>query len=178
VTQVFLGLGSNIEPERHLELAVAELSRRYGRLTPSPVYRGPAVGFAGPDFLNMVVHLETKQPPRSILAELERIHRLAERIREGDGFHSRTLDIDLLLYDGLILNEPGLELPRADVLEYAFVLRPLAELAPSLKHPVTGRTLAEHWRELAPCAPPLSPVELDFSEAPVTSRGCGRRPPG
>lgn len=178
MTPVFLGLGSNIEPERHLELAVAELRRRYGRLALSPVYRGPAVGFAGPDFLNMVLRLETKQSPRSVLAELERIHRLARRKREGDGFHSRTLDIDLLLYDGLILNEPGLELPRPDVLEYAFVLRPLAELAPSLKHPVTGRTFAEHWREQAPSAPPLSRTELDFPEAPVTSRDCGRRPPG
>lgn len=178
MTQVFLGLGSNIQPERHLELGVAELRRRYGPLALSPVYRGPAIGFAGPDFLNMVARVETKQSPRNILADLERIHRLARRTREGNGFHSRTLDIDLLLYDGLILNEPDLELPRADVLEYAFVLRPLAELAPSLRHPVTGRTLAEHWRELAPGTPPLARVELDFAEAPVTSRDCGRRPPG
>src|SRR5690606_18461353 len=73
MTQVFLGLGSNIQPERHLELGVAELRRRYGPLALSPVYRGPAIGFAGPDFLNMVARVETKQSPRAILADLERI---------------------------------------------------------------------------------------------------------
>lgn len=177
MTQVFLGLGSNIEPEAHLELAVAELSRRYGRVSLSRVYRSRAIGFDGPDFLNMVARLETRKSPRRITAGIESIHRLAKRERNGDGFHSRTLDIDLLLYDGLIVNEPGLELPRPDVLQYAFVLRPLAELAPALTHPLTGRTLAEHWRELEPFAPPLSPVEVDFVGAPVTSRDCGRRPP-
>jgi 2-amino-4-hydroxy-6-hydroxymethyldihydropteridine diphosphokinase len=178
VTQVFLGIGSNIEPEANLELAVAELRRRFGSLTLSRVYRGPAIGFEGPDFLNLVARAETRHSPRWILSEIESIHRLARRERDGDRFRSRTLDIDLLLYDGLITCEPGAELPRPDVLRYAFVLRPLAELAPDFVHPVTGRTLAEHWRELAPSAPRLVPVELDLDRArAVTSRGCDRRPP-
>lgn len=176
MTKVFLGIGSNIDPEANLELAVAELRRRFGNVSLSPVYRGAAIGFEGPDFLNLVARLDTKLTPRRILAEIEGIHRLARRERDGDRFQSRTLDIDLLLYDGLITSEAGMELPRPDVLEYAFVLRPLAELAPDFVHPVTGRTLAEHWRELEPGSPPLTPVGLDLEQPPVTSRGSGRRP--
>jgi len=176
VTTVFLGIGSNIEPEAHLRLAAAELRRRYGDVAFSRVYRGPAIGFDGPDFLNLVARIETRRSPARLLADIDAIHRLARRERGGGRFCSRTLDIDLLLYDRLIMSEP-LELPRPDVLQYAFVLRPLAELAPDFVHPLTGRTLAEHWRELAPTAPALSPVDLDLEERAVTSRDCGRHRP-
>lgn len=175
MTQVFLGIGSNIEPERHLELAVGELRRRFGEVALSPVYRGPAIGFDGPDFLNLVARVRTQRSPRAVLDEIGGIHRLAKRERSGERFCSRTLDIDLLLYDGLIVSGPEIELPRPDVLEYAFVLRPLADIAPDFVHPLTGRTLSGHWRELERAAPPLTPVELDLAEPPVTSRDCGLR---
>lgn len=176
MTRVWLGIGSNIDPEAHLRLAVTELSRRFGPVRLSGVYRGAAIGFAGPDFLNLVAELETRRSPRRILAEIQAIHRIARRERDGEKFQSRTLDIDLLLYDGLIVNEAGIELPRPDILEYAFVLRPLAELAPDFLHPVTGRPLRAHWREFDAASQPLSPVVIDFAEeAGATSRRCGRR---
>lgn len=174
MTRVFLGIGSNIEPEAHLRLAVEELRRRFGDVRFSSVYRGPAIGFEGPDFLNMVAELRTTHPVRRILAEIGAIHRIAKRERNGAKLQSRTLDIDLLLYDGLIVEEPDAELPRPDILEYAFVLRPLAELAPDFTHPVTGRTLGDHWRAFDAVAQPLDPVELNFGEASASPR-YGRR---
>ena len=156
---VYLGLGSNIDPEANLELAVRELKARYGALRLSPVYRSAAVGFEGPDFLNLVAGLESDDSPVDIHAEIERIHELAGRTRGSERYSSRPLDIDLLLYDDLILEHPRFHLPRSDVLDYAFVLRPLAEIAPDVVHPRTGRTIAEHWDAFDTASQPLEPVE-------------------
>jgi len=146
VARVFLGIGSNIAPEANLRLAVRELRSRFGVLEVSSVYRSRPVGFEGGDFLNAVVGLDTELTPKDILRQLEEVHALAGRRRDDRKLISRTLDIDLLLYGQLVIDEPGLRLPRDDVLRYNFVLRPLAELAPDTVHPVTGRSLAEHWR--------------------------------
>ena len=162
MAQVYLGLGSNIEPAAHLRLAIAELRRRFGDLALSPVYRGRAIGFEGDDFLNMVVGLRTALEPEPILRAIEDIHRMARRERNGKKLQPRTLDIDLLLYDDLVVDVPGRDLPRADVLDYAFVLRPLAELAPELVHPVTGRTMREHWRDFEAASQPLTRIDLDL----------------
>lgn len=156
---VYLGLGSNVEPEANLALAIRELRARYGELRLSPVYRSAAVGFDGPDFLNLVVGLDSGQSPADIHAEIERIHDLAGRVRGSERYSSRPLDIDLLLYDDLILEHPRFHLPRRDVLDFAFVLRPLAEIAPDLTHPRTGRTIAAHWAEFDAASQPLEPVE-------------------
>ena len=157
---VYLGLGSNIDAERNLRLAIRELRRRFGDLTLSPVYSSAPLGFDGPDFLNMVVVLETDADPLLLLAQIERIHEVAGRSRGPDKFSSRPLDIDLLLYGDRIEPDPPLRLPRPDVLEYGFVLRPLADIAPDLVHPVSGRTIGEHWREFDGERHPLTPVDV------------------
>lgn len=154
---VYLGLGSNIDADRNLRLAMGELRRLYGALTVSPVYRSAAVGFDGPDFLNLVVALSTNSAPLEVLREIERIHEMAGRRRGADRYGSRPLDIDLLLYDDMIDPSPPLRLPRRDILEYGFVLRPLADIAPDLVHPVTGRTIGEHWRAFDGERHPLTP---------------------
>ena len=155
---VYLGLGSNIEPEKNLGKAVRELRRRYGELDVSTVYRSTAVGFDGDDFLNLVVRLLSDESPLEICEEIERLHNLSGRKRKGQKWASRPLDIDLLLYNDLVMNERPVRVPRDDVLRYSFVLRPMAELAPDLVHPVTGRTMQSHWDEFDAGSHPLEPV--------------------
>lgn len=157
MAKVYLGLGSNIDPENNLRLGVNELRRRFGGLELSGVYRSTAIGFEGDDFLNLVAGIEVSESPAEIHDQIEAIHTLSGRQRGVAKFSSRPLDIDLLLYDNLILDEPPLRLPRADILEYSFVLRPFAELAPGLVHPITGRTLREHWQDFEQDCQPLTP---------------------
>lgn len=160
MANVYLGLGSNIDAGKNLRFAIAELRSLFGDLEVSPVYRSAPVGFEGPDFLNLVVALTTDRPPLEVLAEIERIHAKAGRSRGPDKFSSRPLDIDLLLHGETVDPTPPLRLPRRDILEYGFVLRPLADIAPDLLHPVTGRRIAEHWREFDVDSHPLTPVDV------------------
>jgi 2-amino-4-hydroxy-6-hydroxymethyldihydropteridine diphosphokinase len=148
--EVYLGLGSNLMPEANLRLAVRELSDSFSLKTVSPVYRSEAVGFDGDEFLNAVAFIETEVQPLELCEELERIHLLAGRQRGSDSFVSRTLDIDLLLYGDEIINQPPVRVPREDILRYGFVLCPLADIAAEFVHPVTGRTVADHWASFVP----------------------------
>ncbi|MEX2125430.1 MAG: 2-amino-4-hydroxy-6-hydroxymethyldihydropteridine diphosphokinase [Woeseia sp.] len=166
--RVYLGLGSNIDAAANLRLAVRELRRRFGRLKLSPVYQSAPLGFDGDDFLNTVARLDTGLPVEDILLVLDDIHAIAGRRRDQRKLVSRTLDIDLLLYDRLVVDKPGLRLPRSDVLMYNFVLRPLAELAPGYLHPVTGRRLADHWRDFGSGSDPDSDRKRDSESHPLT----------
>lgn len=170
MARIYLGLGSNVNAETNLGLAVRELQRRFGgKLELSPVYRNPPYGFEGDDFLNAVIGLDTDLAPEDVLRLTEEIHAVAGRRRDTHKLGSRTLDIDLLLYDRLVVDRPGLHLPRKDILDYNFVLRPLAAIAGEYVHPVTGRSIAEHWRSFTtdrkndPAAHhPLTEVTLDL----------------
>jgi 2-amino-4-hydroxy-6-hydroxymethyldihydropteridine diphosphokinase len=145
VETVYLGLGSNIDARRMLPVGVAALRERFGDVACSPVYRSTAVGFTGNDFLNACCRIETELEPLDLkrwLTELENCH---GRDRDQPKFSDRTLDIDILLHGDRVGNFDGLALPRDEVLKYAHVLEPMADLAPDLVHPETGRTIAEHW---------------------------------
>ncbi len=158
----YLGLGSNLDAEQNLQLASRELRDRFSLQKISTAYRSKALGFDGDDFLNAVACIETELTPQELCGELELIHDLAGRTRRSEKFVSRSLDIDLLLYDQLVLNEPPVRLPREDVLKYSFVLRPLAEIAPNYRHPVTGKLISEHWREFDAASHPLMAVDLSL----------------
>lgn len=162
MARVFLGLGSNVSPIENLTLALHELAERYGVLTLSRVYESPAVGFDGADFMNLVVRLESDALPESICHEIELIHNLSGRVRSSQKWESRPLDIDLLLYNDLIQKSPPVRVPRDDVLRYSFVLRPMAELAPDLKHPETGKTMLEHWQKFDAEGHPLKEICVDW----------------
>ena len=142
---VYLGLGSNIEPQKNLRLGLRELERRFGKLDRSSVYQSKAYGFDGDDFLNMVVGLDTKLLPIEVYDQIEEIQRATGRDRVVRGYLSRTLDIDLLLYNDLILDQAPIQLPRSDVLRFSFVLGPLAEIAPKLIHPEIGQSYQDLW---------------------------------
>ena len=158
LVHVYVSAGSNVAPEENLRLACRELTRRFGTLELSGVYRNPPVGFAGDDFLNLVLRFHTAEPPAVIVAELELLHTLAGRVRGQERFAPRTLDLDLLLYGEAVLSGAGIRVPREDILKYGFVLGPLAELAPGLRHPVTGQTMAELWANFDQARYPMARV--------------------
>jgi 2-amino-4-hydroxy-6-hydroxymethyldihydropteridine diphosphokinase len=155
---VYVGIGSNIDPENNIHLCMSELRRRYREVQASAVYRSNAVGFEGDDFLNLVASFESERSPQAICEDIEMIHNLVGRSRDGGKWASRPLDIDLLLYNDLVMSERPVRVPREDILEYSFVLRPLAELAPDLVHPVTGQTMLKHWQEFDGSGQPLEPA--------------------
>ena len=157
---VYLGLGSNMNAEANLHHAVSSLRERFGEIELSGVYRSAPVGFEGDEFLNLVVRFSTDVAPDDLLDFFESLHERAGRARGPEKFVPRTLDIDLLLYGDVIDPEPPLRLPRSDILEHSFVLRPLAELAPDLVHPVTGSTMHDHWQEFDRARHPLQPVDV------------------
>jgi len=142
-----LSLGSNLDPEAHLRAAIAELRARFDRVRVSSVYRTRAVGFDGGDFLNAAAVVVTDLEPEALDAWLHALEDAHGRDRSAPRYADRTLDIDLVLYDDRIVEGPGhLRVPR-DELRHAFVLRPLAEIAPDAVEPRSGRTLAELWAQ-------------------------------
>ena len=141
--EVFVGVGSNIEPEANLHAALEELERRFAPLIVSSVYRSRAFGFDGDDFLNLVVGFGTALAATEVDAELSAIEYAGGRVRAAERFGPRTLDLDLLIYGRCI--DPSLRLPRDDICAYPFVLGPLAELAPDLVHPIRGQRMADAW---------------------------------
>lgn len=160
MTRVYVSLGSNIDRDTNIRGAVRALRERYGDVQLSPVYESVAVGFPGDNFYNLVAAFDTGDDVHAVartLAEIETVH---GRRRNGPRYSSRTLDLDLLLYDDVVLETDDLELPRAEIRENAFVLRPLADLAPNLRHPVNGRTYAELWMAFDQASQRLWVVEL------------------
>ncbi|MGE5625423.1 MAG: 2-amino-4-hydroxy-6-hydroxymethyldihydropteridine diphosphokinase [Bacillota bacterium] len=147
MTEVFVGIGSNVEPEKHVRRAVELLRARFGALRLSPFYRNPAMGFEGEDFLNGVAAFETGLGVPELNDALDAIELHCGRERGAARFAPRTLDLDLLLYGERVSDAP--RLPRPEILKYAFVLKPLADLDPNRRHPQTGKTYARHWEEFS-----------------------------
>ncbi len=145
VVQVFVAAGSNVEPQANLTRAVTELARLFRELQVSPWYRNPAVGFQGEDFINFVFGFRTERGVHELLAQLREVETLCGRPRNAPKWAARAMDLDLLLYDELVLDDPALTLPRPDLLVRPYMLGPLADIAPDLRHPTQGRTIAELW---------------------------------
>lgn len=145
---IFASLGSNIQPEQHIKEALAELRKNCRPILCSSFYSSPPVGFSGPDFINCVVRGKTSLSPLSLRAWFKQCERNAGRLKPGK-LESRKLDLDLLLYGDKIIDSEGLVIPRPGMLECAYVLGPLAEIAPEVAHPITGHTFGFHWEKLS-----------------------------
>ena len=162
MSTIYISLGSNINREENTRAGIAALERAFGDLNLSSVYESEAVGFDGDAFYNMVIACEVGTPVHETNQILRDIEDAYGRDRSGPKFSSRTLDLDLLLYDDLVLDEKGLKLPRGEILKNAFVLWPLAEIAPQLLHPEIRTSYAELWAAFDKNKESLQPIEFSF----------------
>ena len=164
MARVAVSIGSNLERERNVKNALAALGKAFGKLSRSPVYETAAYGFDGPPFYNLVVVFETLFNAYAVRGKIQTIEdrqgRPIGEYRSG----SRTLDLDLLLYDDAVFHDQGLDVPRREIFEHAYILKPLADLLPATPHPVTGEFFADIWLRLGSCQEALSVVgELDLN---------------
>jgi 2-amino-4-hydroxy-6-hydroxymethyldihydropteridine diphosphokinase len=160
--QAYLSLGSNIAPEQNLRKAVAALRERFGNVTVSPVYRTPAVGFEGPDFLNAVAVIESDIHPFALNDWLHALEIAQGRDRRDASYSNRPLDIDIIYFGDLVLEGPGdFQLPRPE-LHHAFVLKPLADVAPDFVDPLRHVTLARLWAAHPQAQSPPPRVDLSL----------------
>lgn len=160
-TSVLVAAGSNVDPIGHLRLALDRLDAQFAPLQVSRAYANAAVGFIGDDFVNLVVGFDTVLAVDAVLDRLHEVEAACGRPREAAKWAPRTMDLDVLLYGGLVCMRPGLTLPRPDLLRRPYMLGPAAEIAPGTVHPTTHRTLLEHWTEMRVHEPhALRPVDL------------------
>lgn len=160
--RIYISLGSNIDRESNTRAGITALREKFGKLELSSVYESEAVGFDGDAFYNMVIACNVKDDVHRTNKALQSIEDANGRERNGPRFSSRTLDLDLLLYDDLVLDEYGLKLPREEILHNAFVLWPLAEIAPELTHPKAGKSYADLWQAFDKSKENLKPIEFKF----------------
>lgn len=160
MARVYVSVGTNIDRERNVRAALEALEAHYGSVQCSTIYETAAVGFDGDDFYNFVVGFDTAESPAEVAAQLRAIEDANGRVRTGPRFSSRTLDLDLLLYDDLVLEEGRLQIPRDEIVHQAFVLAPLAEIAGERRHPLLGASFARLWADFPKAGLTLRPVSL------------------
>ncbi len=160
--RVYISIGSNIERATNIRAGVAALRECFYNLVISSVYESQPVGFAGDDFYNLVVGFDTTVEVHDVNARLHDIEHRHGRARNGQRFNSRTLDLDLLLYGDAVIHEHDLTLPRDEILRYAFVLCPLAEIAGEEKHPLNGKSYTALWHEFEKYTQPLWVVGFEW----------------
>lgn len=165
LTQVYLGLGSNIERESHLRAGLDALASFLTDVRCSPVFESQPVGIKSGPFFNLVVSAYTDLPLMELDRRLKFIE--ADNGRYAPDRKGLPLDIDVLLYGELVGNFDGLVLPRAEILKNAFVLWPLSLMAPERVHPEVGKTLAELWRD-ARIDQVLAPVGFEWQGQQLT----------
>lgn len=141
-----LSLGSNVDAAYHINQALSALARQFGELRLSPVFESKSVGFSGGNFLNMAVAVKTDTDLAQISIFLKSLETHQGRLRGQQRFSSRTLDIDILTYGSRVGQFDGMQLPRPEITENAYVLWPLAEVCGELIDPHSGLSYAELWQ--------------------------------
>lgn len=141
--RVYVSIGSNQQRERNVRAAVDALRERFGALSLSSVYETEAVGFDGDPFLNLVAGFDTALELEQVVDALRDIEIGAGRKRTEKRYGPRTLDLDVLTYGDDVAREDPVEVPRSEITHAAYVLVPLAEIAPDALHPVLGESYAD-----------------------------------
>ena len=162
MSRVYLSIGSNIDPYRHIAIALDELTSLLGELQLSPVYESESIGFQGDNFLNLVAGFDTELPLSELATKFRKIEYRYGRQPDSHKFTARAVDIDLLTYDDLVGSIDGIQLPRDEITENAFVLKPLADLAPDTLHPVKQQSYAELWQQYDQASQKLWRVDFDW----------------
>ena len=161
VPRAYVALGSNLEPERHLKAAARQLRLDFIDVRFSGCYRNPAQGAAAADYLNAVVAFDTALDLERLQGRLRAIEATCGRRRDAAGC---ALDLDLLWYGEVVGMTAVGALPRPELLQRSYQLGPLAELAPQLRHPLAGATVAALWESLRATQPALVRLPLDLNE--------------
>jgi 2-amino-4-hydroxy-6-hydroxymethyldihydropteridine diphosphokinase len=161
MADAYVAAGSNVRPRASLTRALDILAREFPGLRASRAYANTAVGFTGNDFVNLVVVFPAELPPVDLIERLKAVERECGRKPGAPKWGPRTLDLDLLLYGDHLGRVAGRTLPHPDLVTRAWVLGPLAELAPGLVHPVLGETFGAMWRRFDQRAHPLTPFPLE-----------------
>ncbi len=145
MAQIYISLGTNINREHYLLAGLTALQQAFGELTLSSLFESEPVGFSGDAFYNMVIGANTAATVEQVVSIMRDIEYAHGRELNAQKFSSRTLDLDLLLYNSAILTTPAI-IPRAEITTSAFVLWPLAELAANFIHPQLNQTISELWQ--------------------------------
>ena len=160
MAHIFIGIGSSIGKRENIYKGVRLLAEKFGELRLSTVYESEAIGFEGGTFYNLVAELRSQLSIEDVINRLKNIELQLGRPLNAIKFAPRTLDLDLLLYDNHI--DDICDIPRKEITENAFVLQPLAELAPRLKHPILGLSYGELWSSYPKNKQKLWKIDLVF----------------
>lgn len=147
---VLLSIGSNIDPEAHVPRVLAWLRTRHHVVAVSPWYESDAVGASEPqpEFVNLAVRLETRLPARALRETCRRIEEICGRRRTGDRFAPRTMDLDVILIEGVVLDAPDWHVPDPLLAREAYLLVPAVDVWPDAMHPELGQTLSDLLRSM------------------------------
>ncbi|MEM8562613.1 MAG: 2-amino-4-hydroxy-6-hydroxymethyldihydropteridine diphosphokinase [Pseudomonadota bacterium] len=167
MARVYLGVGSNIQREYHIAAGLDALQALFGEMLLSSVYDSRSVGFEGSPFLNLVAGVDTAFSPGELQQKLRAVEYAYGRPVNATRFSARQLDIDILTHGNLTGCVEGVELPRAEILENAFVLCPLAEVAGHESHPEVGKTYAALWQEYDQASQSLHKVDFVWRGTPL-----------
>jgi|SRR5690554_734106 len=165
MARVLLSLGSNINREQNISGGLQALRVHFTDVQCSPVYESESVGFEGDAFYNLVALIHTDKTVAELLTLLHDIEDRYGRVRGGERFSSRTLDIDILTYDQQTGVVDGVRLPRDEILKNAFVLLPMADLVPDELHPSENKSYRELWQAFDKNKQKLWQVEFNSKTA-------------
>ncbi len=161
MTGVYVAAGSNVDARSNIRRALNELRTVFPGLRSSRIYQNAAVGFAGDDFINLVVGFDTELTLEQVISELRRIETLCGRPRGAAKWAPRSMDLDILLYGDQVGVYPDATLPRPDLLKRPYMLGPLADLAPQVHHPTAGRSIGELWAAFDQRAHSMQEIQID-----------------